>query len=1077
MLLRFTLLLVTLLAVSPARSRVARYTLILEEPPLASLEGKEAARTAVADHEKKLAAAHLNVRAALENRQIHILGESQLLVNAIYVAVEPDQVEQLRTLPGVIRVVEMEPIRRQMVRAVDLVRVPEAWRALNGETNAGTGVKIAVLDSGIDHRHPAFQDPSLPMPAGYPRCRQADCSFTNSKVIVARSYVDLLELSDRPIDSRPDDRSPRDRVGHGTATAMVAAGVRHQSPLGAISGIAPRAHLGNYKIFGSPFVNDVTFDNVVIQALEDAINDGMEIAVLAIGSPAEWQPEDRGGTCNRSGNLPCDVRTDAVENAIRRGLTVVASGGNRGDSGTNLQIPSMNSITSPATAPSALTVGATTNGQRYFQSVRSTGNVPAELREIRALFGDGPRVYPNLRGPLRDLAAMQDEGKACSPLANGSLAGVIALIQRGDCAFSVKVNNAQRAGAIGAVIQQREPSNAIFSITGLAETGIPAVMIGSSAGRALQQSLAAGAVEVTLDPTLFPAPWDPNFVALFSSYGPSIGGGVIKPEIAAVGDPLYMATQNFDPNGDMFSPDGYYTVASGTSFSAPMVAGAAALFKQRLGNTTPAQVKSAVVNTAAADVLDEDFNGRTFRAKVTAVGAGKLDASGVARTNVTIEPATVSFGYLTNTNPVPLSRGLRFNNHSNATLNLRLEVQAITPDRNARIVLSDTNFSLGAGQSRQVTVRLEGSNPVPGAYDGEIIVNGGAVPLRIPYLYLRGDGVAVNAIPVRGSSFVLDTNRSLRISFKLVDQFGVPVADAPVRFRATVGGGSVDTASARTDILGIAEARVILGSQIGLQEFTAESAGQTIFFSGRARLTPTIATDGVVNAASNQVGRGVAPGSYIAIYGRGLSDAFKAATTASLPLALAGVSVSFDVPERRLSLPGRLHFVSDGQVNVQVPWELQGLNSAQMKVSIGDSQSDLYTVPLNDFSPAMFEVPDPSGRIIAAALDENFRLVTTQNPWRRGQLGQLYCNGLGPVTATPSSGEPTPAEPLATTRVTATVTVGGRPAEVLFSGLAPFNVGLYQLNLRLAPDTPTGVQPVVITVNGVSSKTVNLPVQ
>jgi uncharacterized protein (TIGR03437 family) len=189
------------------------------------------------------------------------------------------------------------------------------------------------------------------------------------------------------------------------------------------------------------------------------------------------------------------------------------------------------------------------------------------------------------------------------------------------------------------------------------------------------------------------------------------------------------------------------------------------------------------------------------------------------------------------------------------------------------------------------------------------------------------------------------------------------------------------------------------------------------------------------------------------------------------------VSVSFDVPDRGLSLPGRIHFVSDGQINVQVPWELQGLNSALMKVSIGDPSSDLFRVQLNDYSPAMFEIPDPSGRRIAAALDANSALVTTANAVPRGGSVQLFANGLGPVSNRPPSGEPSPADPLSHCASPPQVTVGDRPAQVLFCGLAPFNVGLYQLNLRLADDTPTGVQPVVITSNGVRSKVASLPIQ
>ena len=194
-------------------------------------------------------------------------------------------------------------------------------------------------------------------------------------------------------------------------------------------------------------------------------------------------------------------------------------------------------------------------------------------------------------------------------------------------------------------------------------------------------------------------------------------------------------------------------------------------------------------------------------------------------------------------------------------------------------------------------------------------------------------------------------------------------------------------------------------------------------------------------------------------------------------MSLAGVSVSFDVPARKLSLPGRIHFVSDGQINVQIPWELQGLNSASMKVSIGVSSSALWDVPLNDYSPAFFEYAEASsGRTLAAGLDENYKLIGTGNAVRRGGVAQLYVNGLGPVDNQPPSGEPSPASPLARTRIMPTVTIGGREATVSFSGLAPYFVGLYQVNVTVPADTPTGIQPIVISSNGVVSKTANLPI-
>jgi minor extracellular serine protease Vpr len=100
---------------------------------------------------------------------------------------------------------------------------------------------------------------------------------------VARSYVSMLENSGDPTISTPDDLSPRDRQGHGTAIAMIAAGVQNTGPLGTITGVAPKAFLGNYKVFGSPGVTEYTYRSVWIQALTDAVKDRMDIVTLSLG--------------------------------------------------------------------------------------------------------------------------------------------------------------------------------------------------------------------------------------------------------------------------------------------------------------------------------------------------------------------------------------------------------------------------------------------------------------------------------------------------------------------------------------------------------------------------------------------------------------------------------------------------------------------------------------------------------------------------------------------------------------------------------------------------------------------------
>ncbi len=161
------------------------------------------------------------------------------------------------------------------------------------------GIKIAILDSGIDQNHPSLQYNTLTVPAGFPKCgTQRDCAnFTNSKVIVARSYVRQLAIGTGTIDpttSRPDDYSARDHSGHGTAVATCAAGNTSTGTV-TINGMAPKAYVGSYKIFGSPQINDSTTDDVIVSALEDAINDGMDLVSISVGGPAVTGPLDTVG--------------------------------------------------------------------------------------------------------------------------------------------------------------------------------------------------------------------------------------------------------------------------------------------------------------------------------------------------------------------------------------------------------------------------------------------------------------------------------------------------------------------------------------------------------------------------------------------------------------------------------------------------------------------------------------------------------------------------------------------------------------------------------------------------------------
>lgn len=1061
-----------------AGERLTRYAIVLADPSIAEvIRSRQALQSpAASSHRRRLQAAHQNLRAALDQRKVRVNGSVQTLANAIFVETAPENVAALRAMPGVKYVQEMMRIQRKMDKALPLVNAPAAWTAVGGVNSAGAGMRIAIIDSGIDQAHPSFKDASLSTPAGFPICNGDDCKYATNKIIAVRSYVNKLVFAYTD-DTRPDDVTPRDRVGHGTAAAMVAAGVPLTSNGATISGVAPKAFLGNYKIYGTPGVNDYTYDDIVIQALNDAFNDGFDVAMLASARPASWSAADAGTVCGKNAGVPCDVLTDAVATATLRGMTVVVSAGNDGTAGG--KSPTLNTINTPASAPTAIAVGSTTNSHSFFASVSAASSAPDNARNLAALLGrDGPRLARPLTAPMRDVTALQDDGRACAALPAGSLSGAIALILRGSCTYETKVNIAQNAGALAVVVYNADGDDSVIPPFSVQQTAIAMAFIGNASGRNLKAYLAStpGAA-ITIDPKLLTFDNAADEIAYFSSEGPNIGDSAIKPDLVAVGTELWVATQSLDPNGDMYDASGF-TSTQGTSFAASMVAGAAALVRQNRNTLTPAQIKSALVNTASGTITDYDYNNQPIAARAVGAGGGKLNVAEALKANVMFDPPTVSFGSLSK---LPVSKTVTVFNSSAAAVNLSFGITQRDTDAAARVTATPATLAVAAGRSATFQLQLAGTNPAPGMYEGVVTVQGAANAMHIPYMYVVSDFISYNAFSIMGDGFTGVPGGKPNqpyLLMKIIDAYGAPVSDVPVVFKS-ISGGAIDSATATTDELGVAQAIGILGPKTGEQVFTGQGDGILVEFHGKVIAPPTIRDNGVVNAASGQVGSGLAPGSYISIFGSGLSDVLRVETTASLPLSLASVNVGFDVPGKTESYAGRIHFVSPGQVNVQVPWELQGKTSASMKVSIGDFSSSNYTVQLNDYSPAFFEyVEQASGKSLIAALDENFKLLTSTNGAKRGRPIQIYANGLGPVDATQATGEPAPAaEPLARTRTLPVVSVGGIPAQVLFSGLAPSFVGLYQLNVVVPDNAPSGIQTLAVSVNGVVAKASSVMVQ
>ena len=1058
------LLLLVAAAFAQTRSRLAEYALVLEDPPVAQkAQSRATLQSAEAQaHLRKIRGAQSLVLAELAARKVRVSATSQVLVNAIFVRIAPEQAAALKNIPGV-KWIQYQPMSKPLLNAaVNLVGVPAAWTAIGGSANAGAGVRIGIIDTGIDQNHPGFKDTGFTAPAGFP---VGDAGYTNNKVIVARSYVSTLTDTD-PVYSTPDDLSPRDRQGHGTAIAMIAAGVQNAGPLASIAGVAPKAFLGNYKVFGSPGVNEYTYRSTWIQALTDAVNDHMDIVTLSLGEgdPAYFGPLDVGvGVC---GDAICDVGAQAVESASSLGTLVVAAAGNGGNIGQ--KGVTRNTVNSPGTAPSAIAVGASANSHLVYQTVRVNGvGGPGNLR---GLTGDGPKISAPLTAPVKDVTTVGDNGQACAALPPGSLTGTWALILRGTCFISNKVNFAQAAGAIGAIVYQPAGIDDVTDRMYVQDTGIPAVLIGNTDGYALKSFLATNPnATITFDPAFASADNSQvNTVAGYSSRGPSVGNFAatrdfaLKPELVAPGTNVYTATQKFDPNSDTYNATGY-TAVNGTSYAVPFVAGVAAMAKARNSSlNTPARLKSAVVNTATADVQGG--------VHVTDAGAGKLNAADAVNVAATLDPAAISFGPVT---ALPVNRTLTLTNVSSAAATFSITVRQLTGDSNTHVTVSSSSVSLPAGQFQTLSVSLTGNKPAAGAYEGFLDVKGatGTADLHLPYSYIVGDGVPYDIFAIQNGSFTgIPSDTGYLLLFRVMDQYGVPVANTPVTFQILKGGGKFDVQGGdkTTDSLGTAGVFVDLGPQQGDQIFTGTSGGLTQEFDGYVRRLPTINSGGVVNAAPPyQAGQGLQPGSYISIFGNDLSDApVLVESTPSLPVSLGQVSVSFD--GGGMSLPGHLHFISPTQVNVQIPWEFQGQSSVQMKVTLyGYLWGALYTVPLATYSPGIFAVTDGSNNPLP---------ISASNPAKRGGSIVIYANGLGPLDAAQSSGDPASATVLTRTQVSPTVTLGGGPTGFLFSGLTPGSIALYQVNVEVPADAPTGTQPLKLSIGG-QDATVSVVVQ
>ncbi|MGJ5817307.1 S8 family serine peptidase [Paludibaculum fermentans] len=729
------------------------------------------------------------MRGNIERRSGIVLDSVNTVANAMFVQADAATAAQLAQLPGVKRVVPVRMLHRVLDRAVLLHKVSDVWNQF-GESAAGAGMKIGIIDTGIELSHPAFQDSSLTVPDSFPRANTVfDLTYTNNKVIVARSYVNLLQYRDV-------DYTPRDHVGHGTALATIAAGVRSQGPLATIQGVAPKAFLGVYKIFGTPGYNDYASDDAIIKAFDDAVADGMDVISLSVGDDFAPRLED-------------DLDVAAVERATQAGVIVVIAAGNNG--------PGLNTIGSPATAPSAISVGATTNDRTFAPSVEVSS-----VGSYVAYNGYTPAGSTPVTGNLVDVSTLDGNGLGCSAFQSGSLSGKIALIQRGDCYFEDKINNAKNAGAVGALVYMRDTApDPIYMSVGAATLPSQAVSYGD--GVVIKQGLAAQPdLSTTMHFDIGSVPVTPNRLTDFSATGPSVDGG-IKPEIVAVGSNFYTGTQTLDYYGDMYDSSGYILV-DGTSFSTPFVAGTAALIKSLHPGLTVDQYRSMIINNGSTA---SGMTGGT--ATVQQAGGGLVDASAAVNTTVTAYPATLPLG--TGGTEAQMARTLTLTNISGSKDTYTLGAEGGADQFQTSIATPTVDIE--AGSSTDVVVSWNGSGMTAGAYQGAITItsaNTGKTS-RVPYWFASSTAApaSMNMMYSAGSA---NRNRTTTVYFRVLDAAGNSLSNASPTISVVSGGGATGrVANYDSDWPGIYAVTVRVGFAAGDNVFRLQAGDATMNFT------------------------------------------------------------------------------------------------------------------------------------------------------------------------------------------------------------------------------------------------------
>jgi minor extracellular serine protease Vpr len=636
------------------------------------------------------------------------------LWNGISVEISSSQLGKLARMTGV-----------KAIYPVDIVRVPETTAVADPEmatalamTGAdvaqselgytGAGIKVAVMDTGIDYDHPDLGG-----------CFGPGCRVAFGYDFVGDDFnADPTSPFYNPVPV--PDPDPDDCQGHGTHVAGIV------GANGEVVGVAPGVTFGAYRVFGC---DGSTTADIMLAAMEAALADDMDVLNMSIGSAFQW---------------PQYPTAQASSRLVNKGMVVVASIGNNGPSGLyaagapGLGEKVIGVASFDNSHINALTFNVNPGGQQVpYLPLSTTPDPPTS--------GDSAEVVFVGRGCLTPFDPYLDDP-----------AGKVALIVRGDCTFQEKYQRAADAGAVGVVIHNNVTG--LFAGGGVTSRDIFGVGISLADGLHIR-SLLDNDETVTLtwtDVRINAVNPTGGLISSFSSYGlaPDLS---LKPDIGAPGG-LIRSTYPLEKGG--------YFINSGTSMSSPHVAGGVALLLEARPNT-PAQAVRGILQNSAEPKNWSGNPGLGFLDNVHRQGAGMLNIDGAILSTTTISPAKIATG---ESEAGPFTQTLTIQNKgaSDVTYNIS-HVPALSTGPNTFAVGIFTGFASVAFSAPSVMVPAGGSATVdatitanPGLpdlsqYGGYIVFTpqGDGQSYRVPYAGLKGDYQSKQVLTPGGFGFPL----------------------------------------------------------------------------------------------------------------------------------------------------------------------------------------------------------------------------------------------------------------------------------------------------------------------------------